>query len=530
MLIGNKWLGRRSQPSDDARAAAPPRTWPARSLWLLCLLLLLVAALPLTQSQGQGGRPSRSANPTASNQSGHWPVFGRDVQGSHYNPDEKILTPQNVARLKPRWIFETTPQGGDVSSQPIVVNGVVYFGSWDGQEYAVDVKTGKQLWAYDCGQSTRSAAAYADGTLYFGDIAGFLHALDARTGALKWKKRVDAHPNTVATSSPIYHQGRIYIGVSSHEEGAMLRKRDYVCCTFRGSVAAYDAATGNEVWRFYVIPEPATPQGKDKRDKQLMGPSGGAVWSTVSLDPATRRVYVTTGNQYTGPAVKHTNAILALNMDTGKLLWSHQATPGDIWNFDCRNLPDCSDLDVDFGTAPVFFKGPGGKRLVGAGQKSGWFYALDPDKGTVVWKTEVGPGGKLGGIEFGTATDGERVYAAISNFPRQGSVSALDGATGKILWQTPSPDNRANFGPITVTGRGDNRLVWAGSSGGFIRAYDARDGKILWQFDTGGAVGGGPTVVDGVLYIGSGYTFLNIGKGNNKLYAFALDSGAESGR
>jgi polyvinyl alcohol dehydrogenase (cytochrome) len=169
------------------------------------------------------------------------------------------------------------------------------------------------------------------------------------------------------------------------------------------------------------------------------------------------------------------------------------------------------------------FKGPGGKKLIGAGQKSGWFYAVNQKDGKPVWKTEVGPGGFLGGIEFGAATDGERVYAAISNHPKQGSVSALDGATGKILWQTKNPDGKANFGPITVTGTGDNRLVFAGSSGNFIRAYDAKDGKILWEFDTGGAVGGGPTIVDGVLYIGSGYQQLRIGKPNNKLYAFSLD-------
>jgi polyvinyl alcohol dehydrogenase (cytochrome) len=254
-----------------------------------------------------------------------------------------------------------------------------------------------------------------------------------------------------------------------------------------------------------------------------MGPSGGAVWSTVAIHPSNNRLYLTVGNQYTGPAARHPNAIVALELSTGKEVWSFQATPKDIWTFGCRNDPDCSDLDVDFGTIPITFKGPGGKQLIGAGQKSGWFWALDPKDGTVVWKTEVGPGGKLGGIEFGNATDGERVYAAVSNFPRQGSVAALDGATGKILWQTMSPDNGANFGPITVTGTGDDRLVFAGSNKNFIRAYNAKDGKILWEFDTGGAIGGGPTVADGVMYVGSGYQFLRIGKPNNKLYAFSVD-------
>lgn len=480
------------------------------------LLLLLTAGLMLP-----GVAQSRRFVPASPNgNGGNWPVFGRDVYGSHYNPDEKILTPANVANLKVKWVFEALD---DISSQIVVVNNVVYFGSWDGREYAVDARTGKKIWEYDCGQSSRSAAAYENGTLYFGDIAGFLHAVDAKTGAAKWKKRIDSHPATVATSSPIVYNGRIYIGVASHEEGAMLRNRNYECCTFRGSVVAFDAATGNEIWRWYVIPETAKEIGMDKAGKKkVKGPSGGAVWSTVSLDPAAKRVFVTTGNQYTGPVAKNANAIVALDLNTGKEVWSYQAIPRDIWNFDCRNTPDCDDLDVDFGTAPIFFKGPGSRRLLGAGQKSGWFYAVDPTSGKLVWKTEVGPGGKLGGIEFGIASDGERAYAAISNVPKQGSVSALDGVTGKILWQTPSPDGKANFGPITVTGRGNDRLVWAGSAGGFMRAYDGRTGKILWEYDTGGAVGGGPAVVDGTIYVGSGYKFLRVGKGNNKLYAFGL--------
>ncbi len=485
---------------------------------IVCALALQIFMVPQASAQ-QSKKPKSIAGNGRIGQS-DWPMYGRDLAGSHHNPTEKQITPATVARLKPKWVFET---GADVSSQPTVVGGVVYFGSWDGKEYAVDAKTGKKLWEYECSYASRSGAAYGDGVLFVGDIAGWLHALDAQTGALKWKAKIDEHPATVATSSPLYHNGRVYIGVSSHEEGAIMKDRNYECCTFRGGVAAFDAKTGKMVWRYYVIPETPAPMGKNKRDITMIGPAGGAVWSTVSINPGANRLYVSTGNQYTGPASKYPNAIIALDLNTGKMVWSNQATPKDIWTFDCRNDPDCSDMDVDFGTIPITFKGAGGKSLIGAGQKSGWFYAVDPKDGKLVWKTEVGPGGKLGGIEFGTATDGERVYAAISNFPKQGSIAALDGATGKIVWQTPSPDNGSNFGPITVTGTGANRLVFAGTNKNFIRAYDAKDGKILWEFDTGGAVGGGPTVVDGVLYLGSGYTFLRVGKANNKLYAFSID-------
>jgi polyvinyl alcohol dehydrogenase (cytochrome) len=232
---------------------------------------------------------------------------------------------------------------------------------------------------------------------------------------------------------------------------------------------------------------------------------------------------VTTGNQYTGPASKYPNAIIALEMSTGKLVWANQATPGDIWTFNCRNDPDCKDLDVDFGTVPITFKGKGGRTLVGAGQKSGWFYAVDARDGSLAWKAEIGPGGKLGGVEFGNATDGERIYVALSAFPRQGNITALDAATGEKLWQTPAPDKGSNFGPVTVVGTGNDRLVFAGTNRNFVRAYNAADGKVLWEFDTGGGVGGGITVTDGVVYVGSGYTFLRVGKANNKLYAFSID-------
>jgi polyvinyl alcohol dehydrogenase (cytochrome) len=249
-----------------------------------------------------------------------------------------------------------------------------------------------------------------------------------------------------------------------------------------------------------------------------MGPSGGAIWSTVAIDPAARRLYCTTGNQYTGKEEKYIDSIIALDLATGKVAWSYQATPSDIFVIGCRN---CGP-DYDFGTTPVALNGPGGKKLLGAGQKSGWYHAVEAATGAPVWRTEIGPGSALGGMQFGNASDGERAYAALAH-RSGGAIAALDGATGKMLWKTPSPDKKPNYGPLSVTGRGDNRLVFAGSTAGFIRAYDAKDGRILWEFDTGGGIGGGPTVVDGVVYVGSGYTFLRVGKANNKLYAFSID-------
>ena len=482
------------------------------------LALCTMAALVAAQTSARGPRASNASTNGQANSD--WPMYARDLAGSHYNPNEKQITPETVSRLKPKWVFEA---GADVSAQPTVAGGVIYFGSWDGKEYAVDAKTGKKIWEFESGAPSRSGAAYADGVIYFADVSARLFALNAKTGAQIWKTKTDPHPMTIATSAPIYYNGRVYIGISSREEVVMAGDSKYECCTFRGGVAAFDAKTGAQVWRFYTVTDEPKEQGIDKRGRKIFGPSGVGVWSTVSIHPDEKRLYFTTGDDYTKPESMMSDAIVALDLNTGKMIWSYQAQHGDVWNMNCVQNPKECGPDYDFGTIAISFKGAGGKKLIGAGQKSGWFYAVDPKDGKLVWKTQVGPGGMLGGIEFGDATDGERVYVAISNHPKQGSVSALDGATGKIIWQTMSPDGRSNFGPLTVTGTGDNRLVFAGSSGNFIRAYDAKTGKIVWEFDTGGAVGGGPTVVDGVVYVGSGYTMLRIGKGNNKLYAFSID-------
>jgi polyvinyl alcohol dehydrogenase (cytochrome) len=498
-----------------------------KSFWIACVLILQVFVSSFTNASSFNSAAESPKKEPANGKVSptDWPMYGRDLAGSHYNPLEKAITPTTVSRLKTKWIFETE---GDVSSQPIVVNGVVYFGSWDGKEYAVDAKTGKKIWEFEDNpsNSSRSSAAYAEGVLYYVDISGRLYALDAKTGKALWKTKLDEHKDVVGTSAPIYHNGRIYIGVASHEEGGVMKYKNYACCTFRGGVAAFDAKTGAKIWRYYVIPEEPKVVGKDKRGIDIVGPAGGAVWSTVAVHPQDKRVYVTTGNQYTGPASKYPNAVVALDLASGKLIWSYQATPKDIWTFNCNNDPDCSDLDVDFGSIPVSVKGAGGKMLIAAGQKSGWVYALDPKAGTEVWRAEAGTGGKLGGVEFGLSSDGANLYAGISNAAnrnRQGWVTALDGATGKILWKTLNEDKGSNFGPITVTGTGADKLVYAGSSNGHVYIYDAKDGKVLWQFDTGGAVGGGATVVDGVMYVGSGYAFLRVGKPNNKLYAFSID-------
>src|SRR6185369_14160820 len=180
-----------------------------------CLIAgaLALCTIAVTLAAGQSSRgPAKTIASGNGAAASDWPMYGRDLAGSHYNPNEKQLTPATVARLKPKWVFET---GADVSAQPTVVAGVVYFGSWDGKEYAVDAKTGKKIWEFDAGVPSRSGAAYADGVIYFGDASGRLFALDAKTGTQIWKTKIDPHPMAMGTSATIYYNGRIYIGISS---------------------------------------------------------------------------------------------------------------------------------------------------------------------------------------------------------------------------------------------------------------------------------------------------------------------------
>src|SRR5262249_14245989 len=168
--------------------------------WKTCLVICTVA-LQMTLSPMASGQSSRLApeKPKTGKVNGQgsadWPLYGRDLAGSHYNPTEKKLTPETVGRLKVKWTFET---GADVSSQPTVVGGVVYFGSWDGKEYAIDAESGKKIWEFDTGgYPSRSGSSYAGGVLYFADGGGRMFALNARDGSKIWQIKVDPHPMTI---------------------------------------------------------------------------------------------------------------------------------------------------------------------------------------------------------------------------------------------------------------------------------------------------------------------------------------------
>jgi polyvinyl alcohol dehydrogenase (cytochrome) len=393
---------------------------------------------------------------------------------------------------------------------------------------------------------------------FFGDSAGFVHALDAATGAPLWKLRAGDHPSTVVTGTPAYHAGRLYVPVSSTEE---IRAIDpnYDCCTFRGSVLALEASTGRVIWRTWLVPGPAKPAGRSKSGKTLLGPSGVAVWSAPTIDARRGVLYAVTGDNYTEPTTKLSDAVVALRLSDGRIAWSKQFTEGDAYTLACRapdkaNCPEEEGPDFDFGASAIL-----AGRVLLLGQKSGLVYAIDPDrKGTLLWQARAGAGGTLGGIQWGMAADGKRVYAAVSDLvakrvprpggeffdyfldPTQGGgLSAFEIASGRLAWKAPpapcggrSPCSPAQSQAVTsIPG-----AVFSGSLDGFIRAFAPETGKVIWEFDTarsfatvngvearGGALdAGGPVAAGGMLFVNSGYALVG-GMPGNVLLAFGVD-------
>jgi polyvinyl alcohol dehydrogenase (cytochrome) len=464
------------------------------------------------------------------------------------------LAASNVAGLKLKWAFGF-PNATMVRSQPAVWHGRLFTGSQDGTVYSLNASTGCVYWTTRTGAEIRSAITIAEGKLLFGDSAGRVSALDIETGRQLWQVQADPHPATRVTGAPVLWKGRVYVPVSSSEEGVALQP-GYVCCTFRGSVLALDAATGRQLWRSYTIPQPPTQRLTTRRGTTTLGPSGAAVWSSPTIDAARNAVYVTTGDNYSDPVTETSDALLAFDLDSGKLLWSHQFTKADAMNLSCwqpgkANCPDSDGPDFDFGAPPILV----GRRLI-LSQKSGLVYAVDPDrKGHLLWQTRVAEGGVAGGVQWGSATDGERVYAAISDMslrppaerkpggPRYeidpkkgGGITALRVSDGQRVWLTPPPgcDGRRPCSPAQMAAISViPGAVFSGAVDGHIRAYDAADGHILWDFDTarpfetvngvpghGGSIDvAAPVIAGGMLYVNSGYNFLG-GMAGNVLLAF----------
>ena len=474
--------------------------------------------------------------------------------------DAAGLAAADVPKLALKWSFGF-PDASVAWSQPTVAGGRVFVGSQNGTVYALDARSGCIRWTYSARGGVRTAIAIgpavgaASPIAYFGDTAANLYAIDAESGRELWVRKVDEHPLARITASPTVHEGRVYVGTSSYEESQGADPQ-YGCCTFRGSVTALDAASGAVVWRTVLITDPLVERGVSTAGMKLWGPSGSAIWSSPTIDAARSRVYVATGNGYSGPAQPSSNAVIALDLATGAVRWTRQVTPGDVYVSNCRagnpNCPEMNGPDVDFGSPPMLTRAVSGRDLIVIGQKSGVGYALDPDKqGAIVWQYRAGRGGLLGGIEWGSAVDGERAYFAVSDVTttQPGGLHAVSLASGTAVWTAPPPPVACAAGRGCVAAQSSALtvipgVVFSGSFDGVLRAYSTATGDVLWSFDTnraftavngvpanGASIGGpGPAIAGGMLFVNSGYGAF-LGRPGNVLLAFGVaEAGTAGGR
>jgi polyvinyl alcohol dehydrogenase (cytochrome) len=503
-----------------------------------------LGSLPLLAPENM---PNQCRSPGAPGAESGWNGWGRDSSNSRYQSGREAgLNARNVRRLKLKWAFGL-PGGAQVASQPAVVGGRLYIGSDAGHVYSLDAKSGCVHWAYKAESAVRTAPLVAplndnSGALavFVGDLRGKVYAIDAASGRLVWSTQVDQTPSLRIMGTPAVYGGRVFVGVSSGEEGA-LGQKDYECCRFRGSVTALDSTSGRELWKTYVIDEPK-PRLDPVTGARGWGPSGGGVWSPPTVDAKRRRIYVGTGNAYTSPAGPLNDSVLALDMDTGEIAWSRQDTPDDVWLFGCQDgVAGCAAKvgpDWDFAASVMLKQLPGGKDILVAAHKGGVALALDPDRhGAVVWRTNMAARHPsfYGDVLFGGAADSTRAYYALQE---TAAVVALNLSDGSRAWTQPikaieGRSERVGAGAAVTAIPG---AVFSGSWDGMLRAYSAKDGKELWSFDTvrwyepvngvparGGSMGGpGPTVANGMMYVGTGYVGVSNGLPGNALLAFGL--------
>ncbi|MBZ5579166.1 MAG: PQQ-binding-like beta-propeller repeat protein [Acidobacteriia bacterium] len=496
-----------------------------------------------------------------------WASWGGGLTNTRFQSAKDAgLRAADVPRLKLKWAFAFSDTS-TLRSQPAVYRGRIFAGGQDGSLYSLDAATGCVHWVTVVQSQVRSGITVGEAggnpAVFFGDSAGYVYALDAANGKQLWKARLDEHPASTVTATPVFHQGRLYVGAASREE-ALSVARGYVCCTFRGSESALDAATGKVLWKRYMIAEVAKSRPKTQQGTAPLGPSGVGVWTAPVLDPDRDTMYVTTGDNYSDPPTALSDALVALRMSSGDILWSKQFTAKDAWNSSCQlpgkvNCPDSNGPDFDFASSAILVSLPSGKRALLLGQKSAVIYAADPDRrGQILWQSRIGEGGTVGGIEWGSATDGRNVYVALSDIrfdvklkpgsndrgynldpTKGGGLFAFRIDNGERIWQTPPPgcgDRRPCSPAQSAAVTAIPGVVWSGAEDGHLRGYSTSDGKILWDFDTaheyktvngvpgrGGAIDvAGPVVAGGMLFTVSGYPARGSMPGN-VLLAFAVE-------
>ena len=501
--------------------------------------------------------PNRcSVNPPLSNPAASpgWNGWGADGANSRFQDGAHArLTPEAVRHLQLRWAFGF-PNSSSAYGQPSIIAGRVFVGADTGYVYSLDAKSGCVYWSYLARSGVRNAmtvepigrgARYA---VFFGDLKANAYAVDAQTGRELWVTHVEDHLTDRVTAAPAYHAGRLYVPISSWEE---FRAMDptYSCCTSVGAVAALDANTGVMLWKTYVISPRPAPTRLNNQGVQQFGPAGASVWNTPTVDPARHAIYVGTGDATTYPAAETSDAVMALDMASGRVLWSYQAHRNDSFLVGCgANAPTHSDNCPKFQgpdwdiPGSVILRRVGAHRELIVGTKPGDILALDPDHGgALLWRKNVSGGALAGdgpafptgtrkGVQWGGAASADTVYYGLTD----GGVVALGLRSGERLWFSPlnrEQNPRANNSAAVTAIPG---AVFVGGTDGMLFAVSSTDGSPLWSFETartyhtvnqvpakGGSISApGVTVADGMVFVGSGFS-VTAGEPGNVILAFA---------
>ncbi len=525
---------------------------------------LSVCVAPLLWAACASPAGAQTATPAS------WLSAGNGVLNTRANLGETAITSANAGDLAPLWSFKTSDE---VPDTPTIDGGAAYAVDAGGSVYRLDAATGAIVWHIklpsltgNAQSNARTSPAIGPSSIIIGDQAsGTVYALSKTDGTLIWRATLETAKYAIITSSPVILGNRVVVGVASNQEEMAATVKGFVP-TFRGSVAALDLATGRILWKTYMVPS---------------GYTGAAVWgSNLAVDEARGAVFAGTGDNYSVPPAvascqaaaqtsgeldtclapdDHIDSVLSLNLATGAINWARRMTVLDTWTVSClpsahapaTPCPKPSGLDYDFGSGPNLFKilnAAGVTDVVGAGQKSGIYWTLNRDTGATVWATQVNPGGTRGGIQWGSAVGGNRVFVAASNanyvwssvlgskqLTNGGFWSALDASNGHILWQTAtaakqppiaSKSSRTQKPPAGAFARAEGAVTLAGDvmygsdgAGNFV-ALNAATGAQVWTYAASGAAVDGPSVVNGVVYWGDGYG--NIGRTGNTIFAFSI--------
>ena len=500
----------------------------------------------------------------------HLTGWGRDTR-RYVSSELAGFDRGQITDLELKWSFGF-PASTRARSQPTIAMGAVFVGSQDGTVYAFDLETGCVRWRFAARAEVRTGITLGSRgpegipTAYFGDIIANLYALDATTGELVWQTSPDDHHSATLTGTPAFANGNLYVPVSSLEV-VTAANPEYACCTFRGHVMAVNGEDGAVLWDSYAIPNAPISVEDTKAGTKIFAPSGAPVWTSPTIDAERNLLIFGTGENYSSPADKNSDAVIAVRLDTGERIWSRQTFPEDAWNVACMmvdnpNCPEEDGPDYDQASSPLLVDIGDGKTVVVAGQKDGRVFALDWQTGTKkLWEVRLGRGSIQGGVHFGMAADGATVYVPINdmNDTRNGEwldpktarpgVSAVDAATGEVLWSHLQKNVCGEGRPFCDPGvsaaiTATDRAVIAGHLDGIIRIYDSASGEIIWTYDTtvpvtgtngvtakgGGMSGSGPALGAGHMVINSGYGLYNHEAGNALLVFAPRSEGAISER